>query len=176
MACLDKYLAIYIQLTITVGNLVEANDFTAIRTLHFKFTCMILEIKKDSQLNDIQDSFTHNFPFLRLQFYSMEVKHKNRKNKVLYYTDLHTSIKEAGHVKHDLFLELHYWQKTGTVEKLFRDKTGLHVHVYRKHGDHWIQTAGTDELTLEEQNNIGRKDTQEKLHGNNRPVEIEKLL
>ena len=137
---------------------------------------MILEIKKDSLLKDIQDSFVHNFPFLRLQFLHTDIHRKNNSNKVTYYADLHTTMKEASQLKHDLIVELHYWQKTGTVEKIFRDKAGLHVHVFRKHGEHWIQTAGTDELTLEEQNNIGLKDTQEYLHGNNRYAESEKLL
>jgi hypothetical protein len=137
---------------------------------------MIVEIKKNSQLKDIQDCFVHNFPFLRLQFYNVDTHRKNNSNKATYYTDLHTPVKDATQLTHDLFLELHYWQKTGTIEKVFRDKAVLHVHVFRKHGEHWIQTTGTDELTLEEQNNIGLKDTQDYLHGNNRYVETEKLL
>lgn len=135
---------------------------------------MIIEINKESRLIDIQKSFSNNFPFLRLQFYRQIGNHKQQSEK--YITDVHTQISDICLLHRNCFLEVHYWQKTHTVEKLFRDRCGLHVHIFRQHGEHWIQTSGTEELTLEEQNNKGRKATQEELHGTQRPVEIEKLL
>jgi hypothetical protein len=42
----------------------------------------------------------------------------------------------------------------------FLQQFNLAVQVYRKNGDNWIQTSGTDELTLEEQNEAGMKSSQ----------------
>ena len=73
-------------------------------------------------------------------------------------------------------IEIHSWRKTGMVEQELRKRFGLHVQIMRKHGDSWIQTAGTDELTLEEQNEIGQNATQDILHGTDRTFEQGKPL
>ena len=46
------------------------------------------------------------------------------------------------------------------MEQDFRNSYGLNVQIFRHHGDKWIQTMGKDELTLEEQNEIGRNATE----------------
>jgi hypothetical protein len=35
---------------------------------------------------------------------------------------------------------------------------GLYTQIYRKYHDRWVQTVGSDELTLAEQNALGQAD------------------
>ena len=121
---------------------------------------MIIEINPKKKLNEINSAFTKVYPFLKLEFFSKPHKWQESSSVVqLLQQDL--TILE---VTHSLlcsgFIELHYWQKTGIVEMMFLQQFNLSVQVYRKNGDHWIQTSGTDELTLEEQNEAGMKDAQ----------------
>jgi len=52
----------------------------------------------------------------------------------------------------------------------------LNVQIFRRQDDRWIQTAGSDGLTLGEQNEIGYKETEKVLHGRENPIETEKRL
>jgi hypothetical protein len=124
---------------------------------------MIIEINPNKKLKDINSAFTKVYPFLKLEFFSKSHKWQESSSELqLLQQDLTVS-----EVTHSLlcsgFIEIHYWQKTGVLEMMFLQQFNLSVQVYRKNGDHWIQTSGTDELTLEEQNEAGLKDAQ--IHG-----------
>ena len=136
---------------------------------------MILEIDEITTIGELQRHFSASFPFLKLAV-CKNVSMINDANKCIEIKDSDTLINTLRTKHREVFLEIHYWQKTGTIEKLFLHKAALHVQLLRKQGEHWIETSGTDELTLEEQNDIGRKATQELLHGMRRPVELEKPI
>jgi hypothetical protein len=55
----------------------------------------------------------------------------------------------------------------------FLKQFNLTVQIYRKFNDHWIQTSGTDDLTLEEQNESGMISSKNNI-GNARFSELEK--
>ena len=55
--------------------------------------------------------------------------------------------KEVKEVKEDM--------KVSDFEKMFHDKFGLNVQVFRKSGNLWMQTTSTDHWTLAEQNRKG---------------------
>lgn len=134
---------------------------------------MILEIDENTTIADLQTHFSASFPFLKLGI-CKEVELINKTQKWIEIKDTHTTINQLRKNRQVIFIEIHYWQKTKTVDKIFHDKAGLVIKIMRKQGEHWIETCGTDELTLEEQNDIGRKASQELLHGINRPIEFEK--
>lgn len=46
--------------------------------------------------------------------------------------------------------------ETGAVEQEFERRFGLHIQIYRLQMDRWVQTVGTDILTLSEQNDIAK--------------------
>ena len=71
-------------------------------------------------------------------------------------------------------IEIHFWQKVGLIEKIFKNKFGLFVQVFRQHGDKWIQSVGTDELTLEQQNEAGSAATREFIQDGMNRIEVEK--
>ncbi len=124
---------------------------------------MIIEINPNKKLKDINSAFTKVYPFLKLEFFSKSHKWQES-SSVLQLLQQDQTVSE---VTHSLlcsgFIELHYWQKTGVIEMMFLHQFNLSVQVYRKNGDNWIQTSGSDELTLEEQNEAGLKDSE--IHG-----------
>lgn len=136
---------------------------------------MTIKINDSTTLEEINDSFTRYYPFLKFEFYH----HSHLNQQTSLSSDLfakNMKVGEVSKVHYNGLLKLHYWQKTGVVEQEFRKKTGLNVQIFRKKGDSWVQTVGTDELTLEEQNEAGRNATEDLLHGTNRIFEREKNL
>jgi len=54
------------------------------------------------------------------------------------------------------FFQLDDQQKTGDFERMLSDVYGLHAQIYRLSGERWIETWGTDNWTLGEQNHRGK--------------------
>lgn len=117
---------------------------------------MYIEIDDNRTIKEVQEEFHAHYPFLKLEFF----KHPHgwtepsSSNEVLKPEQTLSSVRKK-HVPG--LIEIYRSQKTGMVEQHFHRRFNLNVQIYRLHGDQWIQTAGTDELTLEEQNEIGRK-------------------
>lgn len=136
---------------------------------------MLIYIDTELKLSAIKNAFHKIYPFLKIEFY----KNSHVWQGGSLSADLLDENKSVGEVSHDVkpgFLEIHYWQMTGIVEAKFKNKFGLYVQVFRKYGESWIQTAGTDELTLEQQNESGRLSMEDLLHGNENPIGNEKKI
>lgn len=121
---------------------------------------MIIEINDSKTIGDIQDKFSTFFPFLKIEFYERPHHwHEGSESKTAFPRD-----KKLGEIRKNHphgALEIHSWYRTGDLEQAFHKKFILNVQVLRLHGNHWVQTAGTDKLTLKEQNEIGRNATVE---------------
>ncbi|UEG48866.1 hypothetical protein LK994_09475 [Ferruginibacter lapsinanis] len=121
---------------------------------------MIIEIDDTKTIELIQDKFSEFFPFLKIEFY----EHPHHWYKESSKTTILPGNKTIGEIRkhhHQGDMEIHSWYRTGDLEQSFRKKFNLNVQVFRLHGTEWVQTVGTDKLTLEEQNDIGRKATLE---------------
>ena len=109
-------------------------------------------IIKDSQsLKEIQQAFSTQFPYLKVEFYSK--KHGDfggsHINDQLHPDQFVKDIRTI-HTEGDIAIDPN--MTVLVFEQLFEDKFGLHVQVFRKSGNIWIQTSVTDYLTLEMQN------------------------
>lgn len=137
---------------------------------------MIIEINDTQTLAAVNEAFSEQYPFLVIAFFDSphQWQEKSSPEHRLSYDKKIGEIRKKHH--HPGAIEIHSWQKTGIIEQEFRKRFGLNVQILRRHGDSWIQTAGTDELTLEEQNEIGRNATQDTLHGTDRKFEHGKSL
>ena len=136
---------------------------------------MTIKIDDTKHIEKISQLFNRYFPFLKLSFYTKS--HDNQEESLA--NQQITQNKRISEIRKSHFsgnIQLHYWQKTGSVEQEFKDRFGLFVQIFRRHGSSWIQTVGTDDLTLEEQNEIGMIKTEDLLHGTNRKFEQEKYL
>jgi hypothetical protein len=113
-------------------------------------------ITDSKKLYDIKKEFSEKFPYLKLEFYAKE--HKEGEGSVAELKidgDLTIGAVRATHTEGDLSINGHL--KVGTFERMFFEKYGLNVQVFRKSGTIWLQTIKTDEWTLTEQNSRGEK-------------------
>lgn len=118
---------------------------------------MILRITHHSQIKTVQKKFHEAFPFLKLEFF--DIPHgwgEPVTQGYQYDPSFRVSALEKEGVTVQI-IRIHPWSKTGMIEKEFEENFGLHVQVYRRSGYKWVQTAGTDELSLEEQNELGMR-------------------
>lgn len=53
---------------------------------------------------------------------------------------------------HNADIEIYADMSVADLEQLFEQEFGLHVQVLRKEGNFWVETAFTDNLSLQEQN------------------------
>ncbi|MCZ2460326.1 MAG: hypothetical protein LC128_11975 [Chitinophagales bacterium] len=136
---------------------------------------MILEISDTRTLADIREEFSGVYPFLSFEFYQEphEMGEATPSKQLLPH---HKRIGDIRKQQNSGILEIYPQLKTGSIEQEFKRKFGLHVQILRRHGNAWIQTAGTDELTLGEQNEIGRNSTLDSLQGSGHPIKREKHL
>jgi hypothetical protein len=118
---------------------------------------MIVEINNETTIRDVQEVFSTAYPFLKLEFFDKPHSWGEHCVNAHCYDPgfkLFTIEKRA---KAPKFIRLSPWEKTGTLEEEFKDLFGLYAQVYRRFGNKWVQTAGTDDLSLSEQDEIGKK-------------------
>ena len=136
---------------------------------------MTIEIDDNKTLGEINEAFSKYFPFLKLEFYDEPHKWQGKSTA----KHLLAPGKKIGEIRtrhNPAVMEIHPWDDTGTVEQEFKRHFGLNVQIFRHHGDVWVQTAGTDVLTLDEQNEIGRNTCEDNLQGTETGFEREKPL
>lgn len=114
---------------------------------------MVIPINKKSQISDVQRGFNSFFPFLKIELF--KEKHGYREGSAkrsqlphnLYINDLSDHLPEQ--------IELAENMTVLELEKLFEDKLCLHLQVFRKSGNLWLETTMTDNWTLKQQNDHG---------------------
>ena len=112
-------------------------------------------ISDNKKLFDVKREFSTKFPYLKLEFYAKEHKEgEGSSDKLLIDGDLTIGAVRATHNEGDLSIDGHF--KVGNFERMFFEKYGLNVQVFRKSGTIWLQTIKTDEWTLTEQNSRGK--------------------
>jgi hypothetical protein len=136
---------------------------------------MILEINDTKTVEELRKEFSEYYSFLSLEFYdrphelqeATPVRHQYRHSRTIGQI---RGVHEPG------LVEISPLRKTGEVEQSFSKQHGLYVQILRHHGDTWVQTAGTDALTLQEQNEIGRRACENLRHRTGSAVENDKYL
>jgi hypothetical protein len=111
----------------------------------------------DSQpIRSIQNEFTSQFPFLKIEFFS----HFHKTNQGSAKKDLISSnftLKQARKSHLEGSLEITPSMTVSELERKFQLLFGLSVQVFRKSGSSWLETTVTDSWTLEQQNEQGRE-------------------
>lgn len=115
---------------------------------------MIIEINDSRTIGDIQQEFSTRFPFLKLEFFQNPHDREEPSNETPCQKDLSLGEIRQKHVQG--IITINPGSETGAIEKEFERRFGLNVQIYRLQMDRWIQTAGTDILSLSEQNQIAR--------------------
>jgi hypothetical protein len=66
------------------------------------------------------------------------------------------SVGEVGGVCRETHVSINGQQRTGRLESRFLEDFNLYIQVFRRSGKNWLETKQTDQLTLSEQNRMGR--------------------
>ncbi len=116
---------------------------------------MILSINKDAKVADLQQAFHHYFPYLKI-----EVFDKAHEPHVLSADRQHvtasTRLADIPTFKQEGEYEFQTNISTILFEQNMWENFGIAVQVLRKaSGTMWLQTAQTDDWSLEKQNKMG---------------------
>jgi hypothetical protein len=106
------------------------------------------------KISTLQNSFNHEFPFLRLEFFrhGHSLYGGNSKTDLLNREKIAGSTLRSTGKKEILITEDH---TVAAVEQMFSENFGLAVQVFRKSGKSWLETTRTDDWTLRKQNDQG---------------------
>ncbi|MDF2382500.1 hypothetical protein JMG10_13540 [Nostoc ellipsosporum NOK] len=116
---------------------------------------MRLRFSRNNTIHDIQQAFSQEFPFLKLEFYPH--RNKKRVNKHLLHG---SSLAEAGMKKEEGIIEVNRNMTVAELEHLLTKELGLDAQVSRKSGQLWLETTMTDNWTLDKQDAHGREISQ----------------
>lgn len=117
---------------------------------------MNLKITNSTKIKEVQALFHEAFPSLKIEFSDRSHEWGAPTKKAHWYDPSLklSAIATKKFIKQNI--DILARDKAGTVEELFKDRFGLFPQIFRREEDQWIETAGTDDLTLMEQNEIGQ--------------------
>ena len=110
-----------------------------------------MKIDKNTTNTALNESFIGVFPYLKLGFYKKPHDHFHGSKK----KDEISGKVGLGILNPDMKEGIVEWKGEMSVDALetyLEEVFGLHVQVFRKSGDIWLQTSVTDHWTLNEQN------------------------
>jgi hypothetical protein len=116
---------------------------------------MHINITDNLRIKEVKEVFKKAFPGLKIEF----VKNAHAdgvgssKTEIIPHNPCLWEIRKF-HI--ELPLDVKKSQTVAEVEGFFRDKLGLHVQIFRKSGNVWIETVNTDSRTLEEQMTLSK--------------------
>lgn len=118
---------------------------------------MRLRIDGNMRVQQLQEIFSQNFPFLKIEIFKKMVNAPLRHSA---QTKIAPGcfFKEILHFKESDF-EIE-WKEDMTVQELesqFEKNNGITAQVFRKSGNLWLETTVTDQWTLKRQNDHGQE-------------------
>lgn len=117
---------------------------------------MVIKISSNKSISEIKQEFSREFPFLRLEFFNKSHKatEASSKNEMIGSDMLIGKIQKH---KKEGYLDVEHNMKVQDLESVFHKQFDLFVQVFRSSGKLWLETSGTDGMTLAEQNELGKE-------------------
>lgn len=112
-------------------------------------------ISKDWKIKDIQNEFQNHFPFLKIEFYKSR-KDASGSNVKFEKLNPFIPVVSMDSAKVPLEIPLSEDKKVSDLKQLFKDTLDCSIVIFRKSGNHWIETSFTEDWTLEQQNEEGK--------------------
>lgn len=113
-----------------------------------------MTVTKDNTIREIKEFFSSKFPGLKIEFYEKHHEaYKGSQGSIQY--DENLTIAEINPSITSGEIMFQDSNTTKGLEQKFEDLFGLHVQVFRRSNDLWLQTIATDDWTLEVQNRKG---------------------
>jgi len=112
---------------------------------------MVLNIAPERTIGELQAEFSAAFPGLKLVFFSKSHRAYKGSHAKFLLSETDTLLHEFSPDIKTGYLLLEPNMVVWQVERLFEQEYSLHVQVFRKSGQVWLETSVTDDLTLEQQ-------------------------
>jgi hypothetical protein len=116
---------------------------------------MNLYINYKSRIWDIQEQFNMHYPFLKLEFFPMQIN-----ERVFPKQEMLSSgrfVKNILTQSDKTIINVDQTKTVAEVENDLKRQLGLPVQILRLSGNVWIETTLTDDWTLEKQNREGEQ-------------------
>ena len=111
-------------------------------------------INNRRKIFSIQEEFSALFPYLKLEFYAKShTEGGPSSDKAIQHSS--KTLGECRIMHEDGIITITPNMTVAELEDIFGSVYGLKVHVYRKAGNSWLETAVTNDWSLEEQNKQG---------------------
>ena len=116
---------------------------------------MKITLYSQKTIGEVKQEFTKTFPFLKIEFFKR--KHNPGQGSPILeeIEPTHQLIDVSGVLKEGA-IELDPTDTVKDVEQRFQSQYGLPVQIFRRQNGLWMETTVTDDLTLREQNTLGR--------------------
>lgn len=114
---------------------------------------MYIDDKKT--ISEIQSEFSSLYSALKLEFYKSKHLAQQGSMKVDQY-QVDTILSDIRDEHKSGELTISDMMTTAELESAFESKFGLHVQVFRKSGNLWLQTSATDDWSLQKQQENAR--------------------
>ena len=112
-------------------------------------------ISKQESVKEIQDWFSMQFPFLKINFYENRDLVPEVRGSRLTIFQPESLLKAINPNMIEGELVLQGSMAVSALEIYFKEKLGLSVQILRKSGNLWLDTARTNSWSLNEQNSHG---------------------
>ena len=113
-------------------------------------------LNPSTPVEEIKSAFSAIFPYLKWEFFTVphQVKQGNTKKEMVIGNPKIGDLSIITESK-----QIHFTEQTTVqeLEKHVEDHFGLHIQVFRKSGNIWLETTVTDEWTLSFQNEQGKE-------------------
>jgi len=116
---------------------------------------MYLDINDNTSLEEIQNTFSNFYPYLKIDFFRRGHK-KYEASEEGDRVDPKTLVGELKRTHVSGILEIQPTYRVADVEREFRERFGLSVQICEKEEGSWQQTTGMDDFTLKDLNELGR--------------------
>jgi len=117
---------------------------------------VLLYISDSKTVEDLQEHFNDCFPYLKIEFYE-EAGSSLKNCEKAHIVRPETPLGEIRRKSNTGILDVKSWEKTSKLKQDLKDQYGLNVQVFRIHGEEWIPTSYSDDLTLKQQSELARQ-------------------
>lgn len=115
---------------------------------------MNILISDNRNLQQLQQQFSENFPYLKLEFFTRQNRTGQGPARKLIKTQGQT-IGQCRTINNKRQVSISATMTVAELEQQFRENYGLNVQVLRKSGKVWLETTVTNGWTLDQQNKQG---------------------
>lgn len=117
---------------------------------------MQLTISYQQKVKEVKEAFNRRFPYLKIEF----LQTATYTGKFYKVAPNHISLGQITGALREGVMTIRPEDTITKVEQSFLNRFGLPVQIFRSAEDTWIEPTGLDILSLKQQNDIGRSDTQ----------------